>query len=307
LRPQPAILSALSLVALAATGLYGTGFWVLRDRGPSPEEIERASLALRKEHQPGDLIFIVPRFATRPREWLGDLHPLTVRDPLLEDFAVHPRAWVFGLFEEAEALRARMQAAGHTLEKTLSVAPGITIDLYRTFADSETTYVFRDRLQFARVHHEKNDTNSACAEWLKQNGQGADAGRWSCPYDKEWFYVAPEWHRMGEQPRPCLWAHPPTQGRLVIEYPGVPMTGLLFGRAGHTLNSRHYAHAPIFLDVTVGNSAPQRFVFELEEHFRPFLVKTATTGTATVTFAVSTPDAGANHFCFDVEMRRRVR
>lgn len=303
-RPQPALISALSLVALAATGLYGIGFWIFEDEGPPPDAIEAAAKALRAEHRTGDLIFLVPEYATRAREWLGDLHPLAVRDPLLEDVAVHPRAWVFGLFEAAEELRPRMLAAGHVLEKTLSPAPGITIDLYRTWADRETVFVFRDRLQSARVHHEKSQSKTPCSDWMKQNGQGGPAGRWSCPYDREWFYVAPEWHRMGDHLRRCLWAHPPSEGRLVIEYPNVPLGGVLFGRAGHTLNSRHHARAPVYLDVAVGEAPPQRFVFELEDHFRPFLVKTATTGTATVTFAVSTPDAGANHFCFDAEIRK---
>ena len=294
----------LTLLLLVATGVYGIGFWLFRDTGPSPDEIERAAKALRSEHQPRDLIFLAPHYATRAREWLGDLEPLAVHDPVREDFAVHPRAWVFGLFDAAEELRPRMIAAGHTLEKTMSPAPGITIDLYRTYADRETVYTFREQLRTARVHHEKNDSNSPCAEWLAQNGQGGNEGRWSCAYDKEWFYVAPEWHRMGDHPRHCLWAHPPNQGRLVIEYPNVPMSGVLYGRAGHTLNSRHHARAPVFLDVAIGKGAPQRFTFELTDYFRPFMVKTATTGTATVTFAVSSPDAGANHFCFDAEMRK---
>jgi hypothetical protein len=305
-RPQPAIVSALSFVLLCATGIYGIGFWALHDEGPEPEAIEIAAKALRAEHRRGDLIFLAPFYATRAREWLGDLHPLAVQDPLLEDFAVHPRAWVFGLFESAEELRPRMIAAGHALEKTMTPAPGITIDLYRTFAESETAYAFTEQLRSARVHHETYDGRTPCAEWMEQNGQGGAGGRWSCPQDKEWFYVAPEWHRMGDHPRRCLWAHPPTRGRLVMEYPGVPLSGVLYGRGGHTTNSQHHARAPLFLDVTIGNSAPQRFVFELEDNFRPFMVKTATTGTATISFAVSSPDAGANHFCFDAEMRREV-
>ncbi len=296
--------AALSLVVLLATGLYGIGFWLLDDRGPPPEAIETAALQLRAEARPGDLIFILPRYATRPRQWLGDLEPLTVEDPLLEDFAVHPRAWVFGMFGAAESLRPRMEAAGNALEKTMSPAPGITIDLYRTWADALTVYSFRDHLASGRVHHEKPDGNTACAEWTKQNGQGGDEGRWACPYDREWFYVAPEWHRMGDQLRHCLWAHPPPQGRLVIAYPNVPLGGVIYGRAGHTQNSSLNARAPVHLDVSIGDGPPQRFTFELEDTFRPFMVQTATTGTATVTFAVSTPDAGVNHFCFDAEVRR---
>ena len=303
MRPQPEVVSSAALILLAVTGLYGTGFWLFEDEGPTRDQIFSAADRLCTEHRADDLIFLVPSYATRARERLGDLEPLAVKDPLLEDFAIHPRAWVFGLFGEAEKLRPRMLAAGHTLEKTIAEGE-ITIDLYRTYADRTTTYRFRDHLPAARVYHEKQEGNAACDQWMQANGQGASEGRWSCPYDKEWFYVAPEWHRMGDHPRRCLWAHPPTQGRLVITYPNVPLTGQLFGRAGHTLNSRHHARAPIHFDVTVGSSAPQRFIFELEDHFKPFLVKTATTGTATVTFAVSTPDAGANHFCFDVEMRK---
>lgn len=307
-RPQPPVLSALAALAILGTGLYGTWFWLTVDEGPSAEGIAEAAAALRAEHRPDDLIFLVPAYATRAREHLGDLSPLAVRDPLLEDFAVHPRAWVFGLFGAAEALRPRMAKAGHTLERTLDLpVPGVTVDLYRTYGDQQTVFSFADSLQRARVWHEKDGPDSDCSRWMPANGQGGTHGRWSCPYDQEWFYVAPEWHRMGEHLRFCLWAHPPSQGRLVIQYPDVPLGGTLFGRAGHTLNSRHHARAPVFLDVAVGEEAPHRFVFELEDHFRPFLVPTSTTGTATITFAVSTPDAGANHFCFDAEIRRERR
>lgn len=306
-RPQPPLLSALAVLAILGTGLYGTWFWLTVDEGPPAEAIAEAANALRAEHQPGDLIFLVPNYATRAREYLGDLSPLAVQDPLLEDFAVHPRAWVFGLFGAAEALRPRMERAGHTLERTLDLGvSGVTVDLYRTYADQRTVFSFTGNLDRAKVWHEKRDGNTPCSRWLPSNGQGGRFGRWSCPYDQEWFYVAPEWHRMGDHLRFCLWAHPPNQGRLVIRYPDVPLGGTLFGRAGHTLNSHHHARAPVFLDVAVGDEAPQRFAFDLEDHFRPFLVPTSTTGTATVTFAVSTPDAGANHFCFDAETRREV-
>jgi hypothetical protein len=289
------------MALLVGTGIYGTGFWLTVDEGADPDAIEAAAAALRDEHRPDDLIFLVPHYATRAREHLGDLSPLAVQDPLLEDFDVHPRAFVLGLFGEAEGLRPRMQRAGHTLERTIVSGP-VTVDLYGTRATRRVVFSFRDNLKVARVWHEKDGARAACDQWLATTGQGGAFGRWSCPTDKEWFYVAPEWHRMGDHLRFCLWAHPPAQGRLVIEYAGVPLTGRLFGRGGHTLNSRHHARAPIHLDVAV-EGPPQRFQFELEDHFRPFVVPTSTAGTATVTFAVSSPDNGANHFCFDADMR----
>jgi hypothetical protein len=108
---------------------------------------------------------------------------------------------------------------------------------------------------------------------------------------------------MGEEVRFCLWSHPPTQGRLVISFPDVPLTGQLYGRAGHTANSSQHAHAPVNLDVEVGQLRPQRFTFELAETFRPFVLDVPNVGTATVTFAVSSPDAGANHFCWVADLR----
>jgi hypothetical protein len=47
-----------------------------------------------------------------------------------------------------------------------------------------------------------------------------------------------------------------------------------------------------------------RFPLGLDENWRPIALLTPQTGTATVSFGVSTPDAGTNHFCFDADMRR---
>lgn len=294
------------MFALLASAAYGSVFWLARDRGPPSSSFPPAAKIIRDEYQKDDLIFLVPFYAERAREELGDLHPLYVRDPLAEDFAVHPRVWVFGLFGEGVELRSRMLAAGMKLEKSLEPAQGTTVDLYSTGAKQHTQYNFLEHLREAHVHHEKDqNTNTPCTNWSETNGQGGTGlgGRWSCPYDTDWFYVAPEWHRMDDTPRFCFWAHPPNQGRQIIEFPNVPMTGHLYGRAGHTFNGTLYARAPIHLDVQVGALPPQRFTFELDENFRPFMLLTPQTGTATVSFSVSTPDAGTNHFCFAAEMR----
>jgi hypothetical protein len=298
------VVGIVSLIAVVASGAYGSIFWIARDRGPPEHAFAPAAKIIRDDHRRDDLIFLVPFYATRAREHLGDLLPLAVRDPLAEDFAVHPRAWVFGLFGEGVELRPRMLAAGMKLEKSIEPSPGITIDLYATGATQQTKYRFLEHLRDARVHHEKQGSNTPCSAWSENNGQNAPlGGRWSCPYDADWFYVAPEWHRMDAVPRLCFWAHPPNEGRLVIIFPNVPMTGHLYGRAGHTFNGTLHARAPIHLDVQVGDDIPQRFTFELQENFRPYMLPTPETGTATVTFGVSTPDAGTNHFCFDAEMR----
>jgi hypothetical protein len=296
----------LSLAALVASGAYGSYFWIARDRGAPAESFAPAAEHLRAKYREGDAIFLYPFYATRGREYLGDLNPLAVRDPLAEDLDVHPRVWVLAQYGEGVALREKFSAAGLKLLESTG-QKGITVDLYETGARRKTTYRFRDHFKKASVYHEKDGTNTPCVSWSETNGQGgALGGKWTCPYDQEWFYVAPEWHRMGETPRLCFWAHPPSQGRLVVRFPNVPLSGHLYGRAGHTLNGSVHARAPIHFDVEVQPEPSQRFTFELTDYFEPFMMRTPSTGTATVTFAVSTPDAGTNHFCFDVEMRAEV-
>ena len=143
-----------------------------------------------------------------------------------------------------------------------------------------------------------------CDRWERKNKQGGPPGRWVCPKDGDWFYVAPQWHRMGDHLRRCLWAHPPTSGRLSIRFTDVPLDGVLAGRAGHTLFSSDRARAPVMLDVQFGTDVPQRFAFGLEDFFKPFRIQIPTATTATVTFSVSSPDAGANHFCFVADVRQ---
>ena len=302
-------LSWTTWVALLVTGVYGALFWLFRDVGPRPEAIADAARRLRAEYQGGDAIFLVPEYATRARVSLGDLQPIAVRDPLAEDLETYRRVWVFGLFGEAEAARARFQAAGFNVIAASSfVADGVTVDLYAV-EDAATvateTYNFRDRLAEASVFHERNGERVACAQRLGPAGNGPrDAFRWGCPYDSDWFYVGPEWQRMGDRLRLCLWAHPPREGRLLIRYPRVPLSGQIYGRAGHTIIAAAYGRAPIALDVEIDGLPNQRFEVASGDADRPFMMRTPTSGSSTITFGISTADNGANHFCLEASMRR---
>lgn len=299
-RAQGLVVAAL----IAATGAYGLGFWILRDVGPPPEAFPAAARVVREGYAPGDLILLVPFYATRAREHLGDLQPVAPREPLREDLRGHGRVWLFGLFGEAERLAPALAAAGLVPDGAWDPAPGIHVARWRVEPSWRTTYDFTAQLADAKVVHEHSDgTREACAAWSATNGQGGPGGKWTCPHDGEWFYVAPEWHRMGDHPRWCFWAHPPSDGRLLIQFPRVPLAGHVVGRGGHTLNSSVYARERVDLDVIVGDARPQRFGFALTDHWRPFILDTPSTGTATVTFAVSSPDAGANHFCFTASVR----
>ncbi|MBI4819973.1 MAG: hypothetical protein HY791_27105 [Deltaproteobacteria bacterium] len=299
-------LGILTVLGTIAAGSYGTAFWLLRDRGPSAEAIEAAARELRTAYEPGDLILIQPFYATRAREWLGDLDPVAPQNPLLEDFETHRRVHVFGLFGSAEALAEPFLRMGLSRVKVESPTKGITIATYSVSATTSIEYSFRDELKRARVTYEQTDGKlEPCDRYTDEFGRGGAMGRWSCRRDAEWFYVGKEWHRMGDHPRLCLWAHPPNSGRLRIEFGDVPLTGILAGRAGHTLNSSLHARERVDLEIEISGVGRQVYSFGLSEHWRPFSLVTPDVGTATVTFSVSSPDAGANHFCFEASMRRR--
>lgn len=305
----------MSILAAVSTGAFGTGFWLLRDRGPSADEVEAGARRLRELTRPGDLVLILPFYATRAREWLGDLDPVAPKNPLAEDFDTHARVAVFSLFGAVESLDPELERMGLARARRESPKKGITLDVYTVSSTRTVTYSFRDHLAQARVTYEQPDGKlEACDRYGDEHGRGGVMGRWSCRRDAEWFYVGREWHRMGDHPRLCLWAHPPNAGRLRIEFPGVPLATRLAGRAGHTLNSSLHARQRVDLEVEIMRSAPhgqgspiretQQLSFALRETWRPFSILTPFTGTATVTFSVSSPDAGANHFCFDASIQR---
>ena len=305
--PRPStFVAALGLAAILVTGLFGAMFWITHDAGPDRETIAEAAAVVRAGYQDGDLVFLVPFYATRAREFLGDLEGvLAVRDPLDEDLAVHPRVWVFGLFGAADPLADWLLSAGNVRVDRSVVSGEIVVDLYKTGSAEQVIFDFVEALPRARVWHEKSGQQIECDAWHANNGQGGPHGRWACPYDKDWFYVAPEWHRMGEHLRFCLWAHPPNEGRLMIRYAEVPGFGVLAGRGGHTLNATRYARERVDLEVTVGSGPAQVYSFGLEDTYEPFRLRMTSLSTTTVTFAISSPDAGANHFCFVADVRQR--
>lgn len=301
----PALAAVVVLVALLF-GAQGAGFWLLRDRGPTGAEHARAAAYLRSHHQPGDVIFLAPPYATEAREHLGDLQPLAVAAPAREDLTEKDRAWVYALFGAEEEVAAALERAGHRRLERRRFEGGIVVDRYALWGPrAEVSWRLVDALPSARVTLEHPDgRREGCARWEEASFRGGPGGRWVCPRDSDWLYVGPEWHRMGDHLRRCLWAHPPRTGRLVIEVSGVPLSETLAGVGGHTLMSRKRAKAPVFLDVKVGDADGQRFVFGLEDTWRPFRMATPSAGTTTVSFAVSSPDNGANHFCFLADTRR---
>lgn len=290
-------LAAGALAVALGLGLHGAGFWLLRDRGPSRAALEAAARHVRDHHQPGDAIFLWPPWATEIRELLGDLEPLAVPAPRLEDLEAHPRVQVVSLSGREDG--TGLHAAGHQREARERFS-GVVVDRYRITGTAVPIWRALDALPTAKVFLERPSGQlERCDQWQVSG----PSGRWVCPRDGAWMYIGGEYHRMGEHNRRCLWAHPPKEGRIVVRFPNVPLAGRVVGFGGHTLNASKRARAPVHLDVKVSGGEEQRFTFELSDTWRPFRLAAPAAGTATVSFAVSSPDDGANHFCFIADTR----
>ena len=248
---------------------------------------------------------LAPAYATEAREYLGDLRPQTVRQPWREDLQTTSRVWLYSAFGAGGGTRARFEEAGHTLAETREFPGRLRVDRYelrrlgRSGSGARWSILPR-RKSFIAI---PTGGASRARAWQPTSFRGGPGGRWVCAHDPGWFYVGPEWHRMGEQLRRCIWAHPPKTGRLEIRFFDVPVAETLSAHGGHTLNAS--GPRPRFTWTSGSTTGPeQRFTFELEDTWRPIRLRAPTsTSTATLTFAVSSPNNGANHFCFVADTR----
>lgn len=292
--------------------MYGTLFFALPSGAPAPEDVCAAASRLREGHQAGDHILLVPAHATRAREHLGDLNPVAPLAPLQEDLQVYPRTWVLSLFGAAGELLASSAWSGLEPEQ-VEVVSGVELVRLRNPAPWQTRARLIDAVETARVEIRRPSGQVVpCDRRRDRTGQGGVGPRLECPVDSDWQYVATEWHRMGDHPRRCLWAHPPNDGELWVHFPGVPLDGELTIWGGHTLHSSRQARAPVELTVVIGDWV-ERHDYELTDTWRAFrhdlegLAAELGTRTATVSFGVWSSDPGINHFCFAPDVRAPSR
>lgn len=108
------------------------------------------------------------------------------------------------------------------------------------------------------------------------------------------------------RPRYCLWAHPPRQGQLVIEFPGATLGARLRGYGGLSwFLMRDGAGTPVELEVRVDGRSLGRWEHRDEQGWRGFEFATGVPpGTrATVEFRVSSADPAQRQFCFQADSR----
>ncbi|NJK88084.1 MAG: hypothetical protein HC923_00960 [Myxococcales bacterium] len=293
------------LVALGLAG-YGTLFFLLADRGPSLDAWRAAADVVRRDHTPSDAILLVPSYATQARELLGDLGPLAVRHPEREDVETRRRVIVvarlvtglgpLGTSRRSGSCPARKRPSAASRSR-LSAIPSQTSRRWssqRSFQTPTSSSVSRTKASWPAI-----DAATGPAK-VRRDGGGSAREIRSGSTSRAWRHE---------------WATTPAAVPLGSPSGARASSGSTFGygagqgrvswvvNAGHTLSSSRRARAPVMFAVVIGSRAHLASI-ELRDAWKTLRYSLEGTNTSTVSFGIWSSDAGANHFCFDPEIRR---
>ena len=152
-------------------------------------------------------------------------------------------------------------------------------------------YDFWDEVDRAEVRVE-GKKHERCDRWQRQ--------RWICP-GADWHFVGRLFTDMDYSPRRCLWAHPVSEGPLVLEFDDVPIGDAIVGRHGIRRTGVGRNPSPVVLEVTVDDRSVGRF--EAADRMGYFDFRADTRALAgqrrKVRFSVSARNVGTRHYCFE--------
>jgi hypothetical protein len=283
-----------ALLALAVAWSYLT-YARLPATRPSTADYERAAAHIRAHWMEGDLVDANPFWATRVREYLGDLPLEAFHDLEGEDLTRYRRVWLFSLFgaERRAGVQRALDASARLLEAQRFGR--VDVRLYAVRSPAPVRYDFRQRLAEARVWIERGEERTPCAP--------REGGRWQCS-DASWNYVGPETFELAREPRRVIWAHPVSGGVLTIDFESVTLGRALSLGAGF-LPSALGRGAPVAFTVEVDGRLVARRFYGADAEFAQERIATPdlTPGPHRVTFKIATLDDRLRHFCFSVEAR----
>ncbi|MBN2360165.1 MAG: hypothetical protein JXR83_12005 [Deltaproteobacteria bacterium] len=126
-----------------------------------------------------------------------------------------------------------------------------------------------------------------------------------CPTLPEWNHVGPHELVIGGQPRRCLWAHPISGGRVIIEAPW-PLTAnrikVSYGLADSAVGAPD--GQPVTLEVFAGERKLGGVVQPNQFGYGELTVPLGEPASERLAFVVSTTHDGARHFCIDAVAER---
>jgi hypothetical protein len=259
---------------------------------PSDAEWAAAVAAVRAEQKPGDVLVHSPLFTVRELAALGDLRARpdvpapairATRRVLVLDRADHP---IFGLGEAAT---------------TRALAGGLELRIHLPVSGQEAPlFQLLESLGPDTMRVERPDRTTRCDRRRAEGG-------FDCPGEPDWLYAAPRTLRIGGQDAECVWAHPTTDGAVVLAIPpqASPPTGrrlLLRVRAGLVDDAVTGTPdgAPVRVELVQAGRARESLMVPNVVGWRS--AEAALDAEVTAELRVTAPRDGRRHFCLDAQV-----
>ena len=231
IRPMTLVPAALIVVAGIASFVLQTQVFV---SDATEADWKAASDYILDHKKPDDGIRVHPAWTEEPYPYLTEARLDFSRQdaPVAEDLVDFQRLWL--MVEEDrrdEAIRVLPWEVGEEVE---SKSFGAVDVLLIPRPDSPTyTYELLTHLEDAEIRRiRKGKPVINCKRW------NAKKRHWYCERPDPWIYVGETIRSMDNDPRRCIWAHPPPNYYWVeLTYDDVPMGDVFRVRAGPTANA----------------------------------------------------------------------
>jgi hypothetical protein len=267
----------LALVPAAVLLAAGIVSFVLQIYVFTPEATEsdyqRASAYVMEQLGTHDAIRVYPTWTETPYPYLVEAEMQFVRQdkPVYSDIADYKRIWLIteaGMKPDALASLPFKANAGDG-SKSFG-----TVEVYAVEAPESPTFrhELRDKLHTARVQHVRGDEIKSCERW------SATERRWDCKRRDRWIYVGETIRQLGDDPRRCIWAHPPPNDSwLEIRFPDVELGDTFRVRAGPTDHAWRSDRGPaIEMEVHIDKQKARHIFPPKTQSWTPVDVDTST-------------------------------
>lgn len=296
---------------LALVSVWSLWFWAtLPGRLPSDDDYRAVNAHLQTNARDGDIAVLAPSWADRGRDFLTAIPVFAGYDLSAEPPPGTRRQWLvaladaprFSLDEARASLRARSTGSTGSTESADSTGPNTGVRIGALWVEPFDAPGPGKRWQLSE------SLDRAQVTVGPERCQRRADGRFQCRRG-DWNHVMAGWYEVEEWPFHCVWAHPVTGASLRIGVPDVP-TGSLHGHAAFVGLSAQRSNVPVHLEARRRGQVVGRWTFESRTGIQPFQsepvpslsaadVDVDDDGGVGLELVVTSPDAGARHFCFD--------
>ena len=223
--------------------------------------------------EPDDGIRVHPAWNETPYPYLTEakLDFSRQNEPVAEDLKDFDRLW---LMVERDRREDALSAVPWELTNEPQTRAFGAVDLLLLERPDYPRYEYDllEHLEDAEITREREGKPIiTCERWNSKKRH------WYCERPDPWIFVGATWRSMNDDPRQCIWAHPPPNHYWVeLTYRDVPMSDVFRARAGPTASAvRSSRGTPIEFEVQIGDVTKRHLFPAKAQAWKAFDVDTS--------------------------------